>query len=630
MAFGEIREFIDAHAPRLQSLQAQTRSRRAGELGPAHEALAELGLALEELRVSEEELRLQSELLANAQQSLHAERERYRRLFADLPTACIMTDAAGVVREANGAAGELLGIAERSLVGKPLAVFVVESDRAALRSRLVRSFADAGDGDWEVRIQPRKRDPLHVRARVSVTGDSGLVWMLHDSVRSPRPTQNLADENVLAGAILDALPMPACALDLDGTILRWNRAAAATLGWTGEMAGVPCPVRFPAHDDGIDDILVSRERMDGIAAELRRPNGTELRMRASVAPILAGDTRRGSLLTFTEVEEEGRSTVRDSADSVGMEGWGFMAGAGAGVYERLRDWIASGLHLGHLRPGSRLPSIRVVVETSGAEHRAVAGVYRALASEGLVEVRSRQGAFVAAPVAPETPVLGETAEWLAGVLEGAGALRIRIPQVADLVRRWTTSAQVKCACLESVEDERAALVGEMAGQWGMDAFPVSPGGARVGEGAYSIPEALHGAHMIVTTSFHASEAQAAGRVLGIPVLVLCAGTEMVQAAEERLASGALTAVVHDPAYAARLSFLRGSDRLRVVMADDAAGLASIPQSESVLLTLAARQRLGDAAPRMLVPLSSFVARTPARTIASLLIHHNVTGARRNA
>jgi hypothetical protein len=66
------------------------------------------------------------------------------------------------------------------------------------------------------------------------------------------------------------------------------------------------------------------------------------------------------------------------------------------------------------------------------------------------------------------------------------------------------------------------------------------------------------------------------------------------------------------------------------MADDAAGLASIPQSESVLLTLAARQRLGDAAPRMLVPLSSFVARTPARTIASLLIHHNVTGARRNA
>ncbi|HYW07331.1 MAG TPA: PAS domain-containing protein, partial [Longimicrobium sp.] len=290
MAFGEIREFIDAHTPRLQSLQAQTRSRRSSELGPAHEALAELGLALEELRVSEEELRSQGDLLASAQQTLHAERERYRRLFADLPTACIMTDAAGVVREANGAAGELFGIAAHSLVGKPLAVFVAESDRVPLRARLLRRFTDAGDSDWEVRIQPRKRDPLDVRARVSVTGDSGLVWMLHERAGSPRSAQNVADDNVLAGAILDALPMPACALDLDGTVLRWNRAAAVALGWTGEMAGVPCPVRFPAHD-GIDDILVSRERLDGLVAELHRPNGTELRMKASVAPILAGDTR---------------------------------------------------------------------------------------------------------------------------------------------------------------------------------------------------------------------------------------------------------------------------------------------------------------------------------------------------
>ncbi len=173
---------------------------------------------------------------------------------------------------------------------------------------------------------------------------------------------------------------------------------------------------------------------------------------------------------------------------------------------------------------------------------------------------------------------------------------------------------------------RVALVAEMAGQWGMDAIGVAPGSLRAdGRGA---PEALHGVEMIVTTAFHATEAHAAGRVLGVPVLVLAAGAEMVQAAEERLAAGSLTAVVADAAYAARLRFLRGSERLRVVLSEDAAALASLAASECVLLTPAARQRLGSEAPRMLVPLPSFVSRTPARTIAAFLIQHNLAPARR--
>jgi PAS domain S-box-containing protein len=633
MALGEIRDFLDAHTRRLRSLEDRTsrESTPSADRGATREALMELSLALEELRVSEEELRVQSDMLSGVQEALEAERGRYLGFFTHLPDPCLVTDAAGVVRESNRAAGELLGVRPEALSGKPLAVFVSETDRRDFRNRVLEGLPQEETAEWEVTLRPRGTLPLRVKVRVSAMregqGRTALIWVFRgvaDSLDAAR------DETTLLEAMLDALATPACALDLDGTLLRWNRAATDALAWEPEMAGDACPVRFPGEEARGEALLRTRERLDGVPAEVARGNGQMVRLRASVAPLLAGDARRGTLLTFAAEAPESRATERDDAESILQQCRSALAGEAATgtVYERLRTWIASGLHLGHLRPGSRLPSIRQVADAAGAEHRAVAAAYRALAAEGLVEVRNRQGAFVAGAWEPAAPPLGETADWLAGVLEGASGLRIRIPQLADVVGRWTTSARVRCACMESVEDERAALVAEMAGQWGMDAIPVAPGSVR-GDGR-GAPESLHGVELIVTTAFHATEAHAAGRALGVPVLVLAAGPEMVQAAEERLAEGPLTAVVADAGYAARLRFLRGSERLRVVLADDAAAVASLTPSESVLLTPAARQKLGSDSPRMLVPLPSFVSRTPARTIAALLIQHNLAPARRRA
>jgi PAS domain S-box-containing protein len=632
MAIGEIRDFLDAHTPRLRSLEDRTR----GEASPGatREALTELSLALEELRVSEEELRVQSDILTDVQLALETERERYHGFFAHLPDPCLVTDTAGVVREANRAAAELLGAREDALPGKPLAVFVSEEDRRDFRGRMLAGVPAGGTAEWDVRLHPRNAAPVRVEVKVRLVREAasrnGLVWLLRAAPDVTEEAPATRGDAPLLEAMLDALAAPACALDLDGTLLRWNRAAADALGWGPEMAGGACPIRFPGEEGGGDALLRTRERIDGVPAEVVRGNGQAVRLRACVAPLQAGGERLGTFVTFSAEAAETRPAERDDAEAILAQCRAALAGGSPqeSVYERLRTWIASGLHLGHLRPGSRLPSIRQVADAAGAEHRAVAAAYRTLAAEGLVEVRNRQGAFVAGNWEPAPPVLGETAEWLAGVLEGASGLRIRVPQLSDVVARWTTSARIRCACIESVEDERAALVAEMAGQWGMDAFAVAPDRARAdGRGA---PEALHGAELIVTTAFLATEAHAAGRSLGVPVLVLAAGAEMVQAAEEVLAHGPLTAVVADPAYAARLRFLRGSERLRVMLADDAAALSSLPASECVLLTPAARQRLGTEAPRMLVPLPSFVSRTPARTIASFLIQHNLAPARRRA
>ena len=97
-----------------------------------------------------------------------------------------MTDHNGVVREADQSAAELLNIPRPFLPGKPLALLVVGADRPAFRNRLnALRQAPAGLSEFDVRLQPRRREPLDVSIRVSVMYDtfgrpSALHWAIRD------------------------------------------------------------------------------------------------------------------------------------------------------------------------------------------------------------------------------------------------------------------------------------------------------------------------------------------------------------------------------------------------------------------------------------------------------------------
>gem|GEM_PF-4380785 len=71
-------------------------------------ALEELDVTLEELRVAEEEVRTQQESLSAGRELAEAERERYQALFLLAPAAYLLTDPAGLIREANLRAVALL------------------------------------------------------------------------------------------------------------------------------------------------------------------------------------------------------------------------------------------------------------------------------------------------------------------------------------------------------------------------------------------------------------------------------------------------------------------------------------------------------------------------------------------
>src|SRR5437870_5073120 len=139
--------------------------------GPA-EDVEKMAVMIEELRVAEEELRVQNEELATARQTIEAERARFHELFECAPDGYVVTDAAGIIREANRMTSSMLNVPRRGLLGKPFALYVAGIDRDAFRIHLSQIQSGKAIKEGEFRLKPRERPPLPVALNVSIAEPS--------------------------------------------------------------------------------------------------------------------------------------------------------------------------------------------------------------------------------------------------------------------------------------------------------------------------------------------------------------------------------------------------------------------------------------------------------------------------
>ncbi len=135
-----------------------------------------------------EQLRLQVDSLRHESAVLERERSKYIDLFEHAPDAYLVTDPAGVICEANLAAGALFGAEPSSLTGRSLIAFVTQQDRDNCESFLqtLGRFDASGSGSVaRVVLRMRSRGPsvFVVFARVTVVAGEGprpiaLRWTL--------------------------------------------------------------------------------------------------------------------------------------------------------------------------------------------------------------------------------------------------------------------------------------------------------------------------------------------------------------------------------------------------------------------------------------------------------------------
>lgn len=64
------------------------------------------------------------------------------------------------------------------------------------------------------------------------------------------------------------------------------------------------------------------------------------------------------------------------------------------VYEQIANGLRAELVAGHLGPGDKLPTVRVLAIDLGVHHNTVAQAYRQLADEGWLELKRHRGATV--------------------------------------------------------------------------------------------------------------------------------------------------------------------------------------------------------------------------------------------
>ncbi|OKH39123.1 hypothetical protein NIES2119_08320 [[Phormidium ambiguum] IAM M-71] len=149
------------------------------------QALKELGVISEELQVAVDELMIQNEELAATRMRIETERQRYENLFDFTLDAQLVTDIDGTIREANRAACTLLNLPQKFLVGKPLIVFVFESDRLQFRSELNKFKYQQQIQEIEVLIQPRQGEEFESSLRLAPLFDKEgnireLRWLLRN------------------------------------------------------------------------------------------------------------------------------------------------------------------------------------------------------------------------------------------------------------------------------------------------------------------------------------------------------------------------------------------------------------------------------------------------------------------
>ena len=218
----------------LEDLDRRLGSLRAGEgAAPAGDLLL--------LKPDLAEIYDQVDALIADIRSIDAAYRRYRDRFINLPAVCLCTGADGVVLEANRAAGALLGLAPARLQGLPLDAHLHPESIPAFRS----AVAALGRGE-ELPAQEFllvRADGSTVPAAAAVSASYGLgsrvtefQWVFRDISREKQFEEALRESEDRYRELTENVSDAFLALDRDGRVISWNRAAARLSGRPVEEA----------------------------------------------------------------------------------------------------------------------------------------------------------------------------------------------------------------------------------------------------------------------------------------------------------------------------------------------------------------------------------------------------------
>lgn len=148
--------------------------------------LEELKLSVEMLTVQNEALDRLQEELAHSREETEQERKRYRDLIDHHPIGCLMTDIDGKIVDVNRETAAYLNLQEKMLIGKPMVLFIEESERRNFNQQIQGRFRASRRMRYRTRLQPSQKNPVDATLTVSAVENgtgrpSSLLFVLQTS-----------------------------------------------------------------------------------------------------------------------------------------------------------------------------------------------------------------------------------------------------------------------------------------------------------------------------------------------------------------------------------------------------------------------------------------------------------------
>lgn len=261
------------------------------------------------------------------------------------------------------------------------------------------------------------------------------------------------------------------------------------------------------------------------------------------------------------------------------------------IAEVLRGRIDRAVTARALVRGDRLPSTRETAIELNADPRTVAAAYRALAAEGVVELRARSGVYVTPQTIVDDPALPPSPFWLAKVLAEGIEHGYSTRDFCDHLRQAALARNLRAVVIAATYDQTEGLVNELRHYYGLDATGVLSGTLNRNS---PLPNLVKRAHLLVTTQAHQEAVGEIARRLGRAFVVADVRAELFGEWQSLLRRQVFV-IATDPRFVdmlrSRLAAVPGGAHVNVLIAgrDD---LSVISRSSPTYVTQAARNMLG--------------------------------------
>lgn len=289
----------------------------------------------------------------------------------------------------------------------------------------------------------------------------------------------------------------------------------------------------------------------------------------------------------------------------------------------MRGRILRGLRAGTIRRGDRLPASRELAAEFEVDHRIVLDAYRALDTEGIVEMRPRGGVYVGSPGDDSTVPL-PSAGWLADVFLQAINREIPITDLHDWMRRAVETLRVRAVVIQRTQDQIAGLCRELREYYGLEVTGFSGELLTVGN---DLPSEVRFADLLVTTPAVEPMVTPIAERLGKKLIVVDVRPDLIGGEWRLLLKHPVYLVAGDERFIQVVQQFfagtPGAENIRPLVAGRDS-LESIPEDASVYVTAGAREQLGSRTIRgRILPTGRFLSNASALELVRYLVDANL-------